>query len=162
MSSHADAGTLASIASIISAFGTAMLFFRIERELQVAKEEEHVWLLHAELQAPKEEGFEFVRLPYADWLLVGATLIFLLFVILPLLICRDLTLPTAASGAATTLVAGYVLAILCHYRIAFDKNFVIFGDKRKGKRTNPEPSERFFVGLFLAAGIAVFIYITSI
>jgi len=61
-----DRGTLATIASIISAFGVPMLYFRIERELRMRKKEEIVWL------------------PAADWLLVGATLVSLLLVIVPL------------------------------------------------------------------------------
>jgi hypothetical protein len=40
----ADPGTLSTIASIISAFGAAMLFFRIQRELQMRKSGERVWL----------------------------------------------------------------------------------------------------------------------
>ena len=55
-----DTGTLATVASIISAFGAAMLFFRIQRELDMKKQGERIWL------------------PVADWLLVAATVVSLL------------------------------------------------------------------------------------
>jgi drug/metabolite transporter (DMT)-like permease len=126
-----DRGTLATIASIISAFGVPMLYFRIERELRMRKKEEIVWL------------------PAADWLLVGATLVSLLLVIVPLVTFREVRLPTAASGAAAILVAGYVPAILGHYRI-------FFGQRRTGPRHNPEPSELFFVTAALIAAVCVF------
>ena len=51
-----DSGTLANVASVIGAFGAAMLFFRIQRELQMRKAGERVWL------------------PLADWLIFAATL----------------------------------------------------------------------------------------
>jgi hypothetical protein len=126
-----DRGTLATIASIISAFGVPMLYFRILRELQMRDEGEPVWL------------------PVADWLLVGATLVSLLLVIVPLVTLPDVRLPAAASGAAAIMVAGYVLAILGHYRI-------FFGQKRTGPRDNPEPSELFFVTVALIAALSVF------
>jgi hypothetical protein len=62
----ADASSLATTASIIAAFGIAMLFFRIQRELGMAERGEINWI------------------PWADWLLVGATAVSLLLVILPL------------------------------------------------------------------------------
>jgi hypothetical protein len=39
-----DAATLATIASVISAFGAAMLFFRIQRELSMKEQGEQIWL----------------------------------------------------------------------------------------------------------------------
>jgi hypothetical protein len=128
-----DRGTLATIASIISAFGVPMLYFRIQRELEMRKNQERVWL------------------PAADWLLVGATLVSLLLVILPLLTLRDVRLPVAASGAAAIMVAGYVPAILGHYRI-------FFGQNRTGPRDNPEPWELLFVVLALATALCVFLF----
>jgi hypothetical protein len=125
-----DPGTLSTIASIISAFGAAMLFFRIQRELQMGEKAERVWL------------------PVADWLLVGATLLSLLFVIVPLVIFSAHRLPSGASGAAAVLVAGYVFAILAHYRI-------LFGANRSGPRSNPEPSELLFVILSVGCALAV-------
>jgi uncharacterized membrane protein YidH (DUF202 family) len=134
-----DRGTLATIASIISAFGAAMLFFRIQRELYMEKQGERIWL------------------PMADGLLVAATLICLLLVIVPLVSfsAPNTKLPAAASGSAAILVAGYVLAILAHYRIMFGRERLFWGERRKGRRHNPEPSERF---LSLAASVFAFLF----
>lgn len=87
-----------------------------------------------------EEG-ERIWLPVADWLLVAATLICLLLVIVPLVSFSGTKLPAAASGAAAILVAGYVLAILAHYRILFARQRLFWGKRREGPRDNPEPSE---------------------
>jgi uncharacterized membrane protein len=125
-----DAGTLATIASVISAFGAAMLFFRIQRELDMGKQGERIWL------------------PVADWLLVAATLMCLLFVLVPLVSYSATKLPAsaiklsaAAAGSAAILVAGYVFSILAHYRILFGYERLFWGRRRKGARDNPEPSE---------------------
>lgn len=133
-----DASTLATIASIISAFGVSMLFFRIQREIQMQTSGEIVWL------------------PLADWLLVIATLICLLLVILPITFNVGNDLAAAGSAAATVMVAGYVFAILAHYRIFFGRRFIVFGEKRKGPRTNPEPSELGFVMISIAVACLVF------
>lgn len=71
----ADASSLATIASIISAFGGAMLFFRIQRELAMQGAGEPIWI------------------PWADRLLIAATLISLLLVVVPM----------RAAGPPTTL-----------------------------------------------------------
>lgn len=130
----ADASSLATIASIISTFGIAMLLFRIQRELAMRKAGEINWI------------------PWADWLLIGATLVSFFLVILPMLLLKDgssqwALLPPAAAAAACTLVAGYIPAILAHYRFIFSGN-------RTGDRANPEPSERVVARL---AAIAAFI-----
>ncbi|MGJ4917640.1 hypothetical protein [Bradyrhizobium oligotrophicum] len=126
-----DPATLAAIASIIAAFGVAMLFFRIQRELQMSAQDEIIWL------------------PWADWLLVFATLVCLFFVILPLIFQTTSRVPTAAAGAATVLVGGYIFAILGHYRI-------LFGRRRTGPRYNPEPAERVVVLVFSFLALVVF------
>lgn len=137
----ADPGALAAVASIIAAFGVAMLFFRIQRELQMQEEHEINWI------------------PWADWLLVGATILSLFLVILPMLVLRGpasrwALLPPSAAASAAILVAGYMPAILAHYRF-------ILGGRRQGPRINPEPAERLVVVLAsvvaVAAGIGVFI-----
>lgn len=120
-----DSGTLSSVASVISAFGAAMLFFRVQREITTHEQSEPTWI------------------PWADWLLVVATLFSLLLVIIPLLILDPngfafKTLPSAACGGAAVLVAGYPFAILAHYRFIFPGN-------RTGRRLNPEPPERWIV-----------------
>ncbi len=135
-----DTGTLATIASIISGFGVAMLFFRIQRELQMAGENEINWI------------------PWADRLLIGATLISLLLVILPLVALPGTslvvlsTLPRAACAAAPLMVGGYIIAILAHYRL-------LFGGTRQGPRVNPEPAERLVVWMSLILAVTVFLAI---
>jgi hypothetical protein len=138
MNSALDPATLATLGGIIAAFGAAMLFFRIQRELTMG------------------DGGEIVWLPWADWLLVAATMISLLLVILPITIFAELKLATVASGAAAIMVAGYVLAILAHYRIIFGRRFLVFGGLRTGPRTNPEPSELILV--LATLGVAAWIF----
>jgi hypothetical protein len=121
-----DASTLATIASVISAFGAALLFFRIQ-QLHMQKER------------------ECIQLPVADWLLVAATLMCLLLVIVPLVSFRATNLPAAAAGSAAILVAGYVFASLAHYRILFGYERLFWGKRREGARAHPEPSERYLL-----------------
>jgi uncharacterized membrane protein len=117
-----------------------MLFFRIQREVAMHQEGEPVWL------------------PMADWLLVAATLFSLLLVILPLVSFSGLRLPAAAAGSAAILVAGYLLAIMAHYRIVFDRERLIWGARRTGPRDNPEPSELILTCLAGAAAILFFVW----
>jgi hypothetical protein len=137
-----DPGTLATIGSIIVAFGVPMLFFRIQRELQMRKHGEEVWL------------------PWADKLLVTATVVSLLLVIVPITVSDNLKIPTAAVGASAIMVSGYVFAILAHYRIICGRQSVFWGEQRTGSRTNPEPSERCFVSL--AFGFAIVLFIVEV
>lgn len=127
---------LASIASIMAGFGSAMLFFRIDREIRMHEQEEVTWI------------------PWADWLLISATLTSLLLVILPIVtlsprpgVLRNL--PAAGCSAASVLVAGYIFAILAHYRL-------ILGHNRSGSRGNPEPAEERLVLFVAFVGILVF------
>lgn len=127
---------LADIASIMAGFGSAMLFFRIERELRMGGKNEVTWI------------------PWADWLLLSATLACLLLVILPMVALgprRGMlqNLPAAGCSAASVMVAGYIFGILAHYRL-------ILGKSRSGPRDNPEPAERVLVLLAAALAIAAF------
>lgn len=134
-----DSSTLATVASIISGFGVAMLFFRIQRELQMHEKDETVWI------------------PSADWLLISATLISLLFVILPIVaISKDTMLAhkiaASACSASSILVAGYIFSILAHYRLLFGRN-------KGGPRDNPEPAERILVRLTIIIAAIVFVLV---
>ena len=140
MPSPADAGTLANIASVIGAFGAAMLFFRIQPENEMRLRNEIVWL------------------PLADWLLVAATTLCLLLVIFPLTMVSDQKLPSAAAGSAAILVAGYVPSIMAHYRIVFVRERLFWGRKRKGRRRNPEPAERILFWSTVGAALAFFLW----
>jgi hypothetical protein len=132
-----DTGTLTTVASVVAGFGVAILVFRVQREIEMARSGERTWIA------------------VADYLIIAATLTVLLLVLLPLLIA-DLAAPgvrgltSSAALAAVLMIAGYIPAILAHYRL------LIPG--RTGPRSNPEPSEAWIVGatLVLAAGAAAY------
>jgi hypothetical protein len=131
-----DPGTLSTVASIIAGFGIATIPFRLQREIHMQAKGETVWL------------------PWADWLVISATIISLLFGVLPLVAVPQSPTVHAISAAAATgaciLLIGYPFSILSHYRLSFAKG-------RTGKRENPEPAEKFFVittAIFAAAGTA--------
>jgi hypothetical protein len=131
-----DSGTLSTIASVIAAFGAAMLFFRVQREISMSERGEINWI------------------PVADWLLVVATIVSLLLVIVPLTICDPGTtffkvVPAASCAGSAILLAGYPFAVLAHYR------FILRG-KRAGARTNPEPPEAWIVAVTAVAAIGTF------
>lgn len=130
-----DSGVVSTVASIIAGFGVAMLFFRIQRELEMQGRDEIIWI------------------PWADWLLIVATLISLIGVLFPLLLLPAFPLIgrfiVAACGASVLLVAGYVLAILAHYRL-------LWGKCRSGPRDNPEPAERVLVYLSVVVSLLCF------
>ncbi len=134
-----DRSSLITIASIIAAFGIAMLYFRIQRELQMGELDEIVWL------------------PWADWLLVAATFVCLLLVLVPVIVLPDTRVAAASALAAVIMVAGYVLAILGHYRIILSRQYLLFGDERTGSRINPEPAE--FVIVVLTAFCAMLAFV---
>ncbi len=132
-----DVGTLATVASIIAGFGGTMLVFRIQRELQMLKQGEKIWIA------------------FAEWLLISATLISLLLVIVPIVSFPSLSgifarLPAAGCSAAAILLAGYILAIQAHYRL-------ILGANRTGPRTNPEPAERAIVLIITCVAFLAFL-----
>lgn len=137
----ADDSILATIASIIAGFGAAMLFFRIQRELQMSKNNEVTWI------------------PWADWLLIFATIFSLLMVIFPIVTVSSRSgilksLPAAGCSAASIMVTGYILGILAHYRL-------IFGRNRSGPRESPEPAEKiiaFFCILFSVVGFFIVLF----
>lgn len=99
------------------------------------------------------ERGEINWIPWADWLLVVATVMSLVFVIIPLLLLNPSSLwfkgvPPAAYAAAAILVGGYPFAILAHYRLLFSKG--------SGPRTTPEPAERNLVVLTVLFAFAAF------
>src|SRR5689334_11534829 len=98
-----DVGTLATVAAIISAFGTTVLVFRVERELRMAERAERNWI------------------PWADWLVLGATLASLVCLLIVLLRPNGVTRQLATAGCAGAIVSlfGYPLGILAHYRFIF-------------------------------------------
>jgi len=131
-----DNNTIVTVASVISGFGSTLLVFRIQRELQMQSQSELIWI------------------PWADWLLFAAVFLSLLVALLPLLAGFPFAtrMASAACTVAIVLVAGYVPAILAHYRL-------IFSGKRCGPRNNPEPSERWLVLMFGVVGLAAGFYV---
>ncbi len=130
-----DSETLATIASVIGGFAVSMLVFRISRELKMKEKGEPNWI------------------PCADWLMIGAALLSLVCVILPLVAVPHTSafhnlIPPAACAAAAVLVAGYVFAILAHYRL-------ILRGKRRGLRDNPERPEGIIVCVTVLVAISV-------
>ena len=126
-----EPGALATIASIVAALGTAMLFFRSQREL---------------LGSPQS-------IPWAERLLLCATLSSLWLVLLPLVALNHASpwvaaLERAACAASTIMVSGYVFAILGHYR-----------SLGSGPGRSAESSERLCVWVTLAAAAAAFVWI---
>jgi hypothetical protein len=135
-----DTGTLSTVASIIAAFGVAMLFYRIQRELQMQEAGELNWI------------------PWADWLLLGASLCALLLVLLPLVAAHPTSwvhrsLPAPACATSIVLLAAYPVAILAHYQF-------IFAHGRTMPRINPEPSEKVvvIVAILFATGAGLWAY----
>ena len=128
--------TMSNIAAIIAGFGSAALVFRIQRELEMEEQGEVIWI------------------PWADRLLIASVTLSLIFVLLLQLVFPDIeTLSFALSrgflAAALVMMAGYIFAILAHYRM-------LFGGKRTGPRVNPEPPERIIVFVSLFVAIAAF------
>lgn len=117
-----------------------MLFFRIQRELHMGGASEINWI------------------PWADWLLVAASLIALTCVLLPLVAAHPTSwahtrIPGPSCAVSIVLLAFYPFAILAHYRF-------ILGGGRTGPRYNPEPGEKLVVWLaiLVAGGMAVWAY----
>jgi hypothetical protein len=133
-----DPAVLATVAGIIAGFGSAMLLFRLQRELQMLDEGESTWI------------------PWADRSLGAATLIALLAV---LLLVSGLPpepwrtrLASAFCTAAVLLLAGYFPAALAHYRL-------LFGASRSGPRSNPEPGERGLTWFFVIVAAVGFVVV---
>lgn len=139
MSVNHDPSVLATLAGLIVAFATPLILFRIQRELDMHERGEITWI------------------PWADWLLILASVACLVGVLLPLAMGLHssavvLNACAAILAASIALVAGYIFSILAHYRLILS-----FG--RSGPRTNPEPSEVVLIVLTvaLALGIGTFV-----
>ena len=138
---HQD--VLVTAASIIAGFGSAVIAFRLERELNIeAKNEER----------PKHRK-ERHWIPVSDWLVVIASVGALCFVVAPLVATpspsdNTVRLASAVCSAAAIMLAGYIPSILAHYHF-------IYGLTKE--RTNPTFWEGAFVLLTLVAALMTFI-----
>lgn len=133
-----DTSTLLMVASIIAGFGATIFTFRLQREIQMTEHNMLAWI------------------PCADRLVVSSVLLSLLVVILPLVSVSapsEMVWRIAASGCTMSvdMLAGYVPAILAHYRL-------IFGDHTKA-HWNPEPAERRIVLATVVLGAAAFLVV---
>ena len=78
-----NGNTLVGVASGVTAIGVAILIFRIQRELRMSEQGEITWVA------------------FCDWLVIVATIVSLLFVILPVVVGDPATqgsLPPAAAA----------------------------------------------------------------
>jgi hypothetical protein len=125
---------VANVASTVVGFGSVILMFRIQRELQMRDKNETSWIA------------------YSDWLVIVAMIMAgSLGLALPLSIrWFQLTkFPAAACSSSVILLIGYVFAILAHYRL-------ILGRGRRGRRKNPEPAEKVLISIFGVLATDVF------
>ena len=128
-----DAENLSTVSSLIAGLGIAILLFRIQREIQMQAQGHQIWI------------------PWADWLLVIATVLCLGAVLFPIVsgLLEPVTrirVAASAASASILLVIGYVFSILAHYRLILS-----FG--RTGPRDNPEPSEAVLVVTSVLAAV---------
>ena len=129
-----DGNILAGVAGGVAAIGVTILIFRIQRELRMHEKGEITWVA------------------FCDWLVIVATIVSLLFVILPVVVGDPATqgpLPAAAAALGVILMIGWIPSVLAHYRLILGKN-------RTGPRTNPEPAEGLLVILFGVLGLVIF------
>jgi len=134
-----------TVASILSGFGISVFMFRIQRELHV-RDEHPDW--------PN-------WLAWADYLVMGAIVLSLLLVVLPLVIVPEpgeplLAIAGAACAAASLLLVAYPFAILDHYRIEIGTWRTLHGEAPEERRKG-EPIERVIVIVAAATAILVFI-----
>jgi hypothetical protein len=145
------ASDLLVVASIVAGFGVAIFAFRLSREVEMERQGELTWI------------------PWADRLIIGATLISLLTVIAPIIVLgsanpRALCVARASILMSLILVAGYIPSILAHYRLlcgrrrrdSRQRHWAMAPEWRDGPRTNPEPAECVLVLVTVALGVAAF------
>lgn len=98
---------------------------------------------------------EVIWIPWADRLVVAATMAALTLNVFPSIsgfVSEGMAtaLGMAAGSSAVVLLAGYVLAILAHYRLIFTGN-------RTGYRENPEPAERWITWVTSLTAVVIFV-----
>lgn len=115
---------LIAVSAAIVTFGSVVLVFRLQREITMRSRGEPMWI------------------PWADWLSFSSTAVALFLVIAPVVVAGNhdpwSSVARSATVCSVVLLAGYPAAILSHYRL-------LFGTKRSGPYTNPEPAEKALV-----------------
>ena len=140
----ADRGTLAAIGAVIVGFGIAAFVFRVQRELQMAQEDQPRWI------------------PWADRLLIGVVTVTLLLVLFPIALAGSFSslwggrLPAAACSASTVALTGYIPALLTHYRFGPkpSRKWIWFGAPSGHFRSAGEPAEKAVVVVSTVLGVA--------
>ena len=132
-------GTLVTAASIIAGFGSLVIGFRLERELEP----------HDKRDARASKQW----IPVSDWLIIASTAASMGLVVAPLVASEHpdeatLRLAAAVCSGSAVMVAGYVPAILAHYHF-------IYGLQRS--RSNPTFWEGVFVLVTLALAALAFV-----
>jgi hypothetical protein len=134
-----------TVSSILSGFCISVFMFRIQRELHV-----------------RDEHPEWTNwLAWADYLIIGAFVLSLLFVVLPLVANPEpgrfvFSLAAASCAAASLLLLAYPFAILDHYRIEIGTWRTARGEKPQDRHKG-EPIERLIV--MTAAVLATLVFI---
>lgn len=104
---------LVTAASIIAGFGSAVIAFRLERELDIEEKNE------------EGRGIEkSATIPVSDWLVVTASIGALCFVVAPLVATPTpsdavIRFVSAICSAMAIMLAGYIPSILAHYRFIY-------------------------------------------
>jgi hypothetical protein len=152
-----DDATLAAIGAAIVGFGIVAFVFRVQRELDVrergAQPQAALERLIPDYAKPDEPGTP-TWIPWADRLLIGAVTAAIVLVLFPISLAGSVSslwgrqLPAAVCSGSAMALAGYIPALLAHYR------FGRFGRKAVNFRQNPEPAERVIVIASVILGVA--------
>ena len=161
-----DDGALAAIGAAIVGFGIVAFVFRIQRELQLQEALDLRLQELQEAQGPQlqEEmrrlSWKLRWIPWADRLLIVAVTVALLLVLFPIALAETVSgvwggrLPAAACSASVIALAGYIPALLAHYRFGPGKKWIWFGaDLRYEDRHPGDPAEKVIVVLSALLGI---------
>lgn len=155
-----DDGALAAIGAAIVGFGIVAFVFRIQRELQLQEARDlRLQDLHQAQDPQLQEEMRRLHwklrwIPWADRLLIGAVTVALLLVLFPIALAGSVSslwggrLPAAACSASVIALAGYIPALLVHYRFGPGKKWIWFGTELRGEDRHPgDPAEKAIVVL---------------
>lgn len=159
-----DDGTLAAIGATIVGFGIVAFVFRVQRELDMRERGNAEQERRVVPQAAEERAAETDQrpswIPWADRLLIGTVTAAILLVLFPIALAGSISslwgerLPAAACSGSAIALAGYIPAILSHYRFGFTYPWIWFGKVNPMGRENPEPAERAIVIASAVLGVA--------
>jgi hypothetical protein len=141
--SHPD--TLVTAASVIAGFGSALIAFRLQRELDIEQQNE---------EKPPHQREEH-WFPASDWLLVASNVSALCFVVVPLVALESpsrqaVRLCSAVCAACAIMLAGYIPSILAHYHFFYGLT---------KERTNPTFWEGILIAITVISALTTFIFI---